>query len=141
MRPAPDDGAVTVRAPARRAAATDLGYCYWPYQADLEHWFCKPSAAHRTHPSSSHADRVPAVGSGDRLRNYLRAHRETAGDYTALKQRLAREHRLDWEAYTVAKRPFMDRITELALRSAGRNSAQGIVGLTAACSILLDATM
>ena len=31
------------------AAATELGYCYAPYQADLEHWFCKPSPAFRTH--------------------------------------------------------------------------------------------
>lgn len=27
------------------AAATELGYGYWPYQADVEHWFCKPSPA------------------------------------------------------------------------------------------------
>ena len=31
------------------AAATELGYCYAPYQADSEHWFCKPSPAFRTH--------------------------------------------------------------------------------------------
>ena len=29
------------------AAASDLSYCYWPYQADREHWFCKPSTAHQ----------------------------------------------------------------------------------------------
>jgi hypothetical protein len=31
------------------AAATDVGYCYAPYQAELEHWFCKPSATFSTH--------------------------------------------------------------------------------------------
>ena len=31
------------------AAATEFGYRYWPYQADVEHWFCKPSPAFRTH--------------------------------------------------------------------------------------------
>src|SRR5712672_1100792 len=25
------------------AAAVELGYCYAPYQAAFEHWFCKPS--------------------------------------------------------------------------------------------------
>jgi hypothetical protein len=25
------------------AAASEIRYCYWPYQADLGHWFCKPS--------------------------------------------------------------------------------------------------
>src|SRR5688572_20348770 len=29
------------------AAATAIGYCYWPYQADAEHWFCKPSPTFR----------------------------------------------------------------------------------------------
>ena len=97
------------------AAATDLGYCYWPYQADREHWFCKPSTAHRTH----HLHLIP-IGSPQWLRaiafrDYLRADPTTAGEYAALKQRLAREHHLDREAYTEAKRPFIDRITELAL--------------------------
>jgi GrpB-like predicted nucleotidyltransferase (UPF0157 family) len=31
------------------SAATEPGYCYAPYQAELEHWFCKPSPAFRTH--------------------------------------------------------------------------------------------
>ena len=97
------------------AAATELGYCYWPYQAHREHWFCKPSAAHRTHHlhlvpiASPHWLRVIA------FRDYLRRYPETARDYAALKQRLAVEHRLDREAYTEAKRPFIDRITALAL--------------------------
>lgn len=30
-------------------AVAPLGYCYAPYRADTEHWFCKPSPAHRTH--------------------------------------------------------------------------------------------
>ena len=25
------------------------GYDYWPYKADVMHWFCKPSDAFRTH--------------------------------------------------------------------------------------------
>jgi GrpB-like predicted nucleotidyltransferase (UPF0157 family) len=99
------------------AAATRLGYCYWPYQADREHWFCKPSPAFRTH----HLHLVPA-GSPEWLRpiafrDYLRAHAEVAHEYEALKHRLAKEHRLDREAYTEAKRPFIERITDAALES------------------------
>jgi GrpB-like predicted nucleotidyltransferase (UPF0157 family) len=99
------------------AVATGLGYCYWPYQADREHWFCKPSAAHRTHHlhlipiASPHWLRVIA------FRDHLRRDPQTARDYAALKRRLAAEHRLDREAYTEAKRPFIDRIATLALQA------------------------
>src|SRR5215211_6855927 len=31
------------------AALAGLGYCYFPYRPDAEHWFCRPSAAFRTH--------------------------------------------------------------------------------------------
>jgi len=107
------------------AAATELGYRYWPYQADVEHWFCKPSPAFRTH----HLHLIP-VGTPQWLRpiafrNYLRAHAQVAHEYAALKQRLAQEHRLDRERYTEAKRPFIDRITEIALEwghSSGRTA-------------------
>jgi GrpB-like predicted nucleotidyltransferase (UPF0157 family) len=99
------------------AAVSELGYCYWPYQADREHWFCKPSPAQRTH----HLHLIP-VGSAlwsrsIAFREYLRSHPETARDYGALKQRLASEYRLDREAYTQAKRPFIERITHVALES------------------------
>ncbi|HEX6941306.1 MAG TPA: GrpB family protein [Gemmatimonadaceae bacterium] len=97
-------------------AAQAMGYCYAPYQAEIEHWFCKPSFAFRTH----HLHLIP-VGSPQWIRpiafrNYLRAHSEVAAEYESLKRRLALEHRLDREAYTAAKRPFIDRITSLALR-------------------------
>jgi GrpB-like predicted nucleotidyltransferase (UPF0157 family) len=99
------------------AAATQVGYCYWPYQADREHWFCKPSPAFRTH----HLHLIP-VGACEWLgpmafRDYLRAHADVAHEYETLKQRLAKEHRLDREAYTEAKRPFIERITDVALES------------------------
>jgi GrpB-like predicted nucleotidyltransferase (UPF0157 family) len=99
------------------AIATTLGYCHWPYQEDREHWFCKPSAAHRTHHlhlvpvASLHWVRVIA------FRDHLRRDPQTAREYAALKQRLAEAHRLDREAYTEAKRPFIDRITSLTLHA------------------------
>jgi GrpB-like predicted nucleotidyltransferase (UPF0157 family) len=99
------------------AAATGAGYCYAPYQVELEHWFCKPSPAFRTH----HLHLVP-VGTPQWLRplafrDYLRAHPDVAGEYETLKRRLAQEHRLDREAYTQAKRDFIDRTTTVALDS------------------------
>jgi GrpB-like predicted nucleotidyltransferase (UPF0157 family) len=101
-------------------AATAVGYCYAPYQVELEHWFCKPSAAFRTH----HLHLIP-VGSPQwsrpiAFRDYLRAHADEAREYAALKWRLAEAHRLDREAYTQAKRPFIDRITEVALETSPR---------------------
>ena len=102
------------------AAATDLGYCYAPYQVEVEHWFCKPSFAFRTH----HLHLIP-VGTPQWLRSlafrdYLRAHGDVAAEYEVLKRRLALEHRLDREAYTLAKRPFINRITDVALEIAPR---------------------
>jgi GrpB-like predicted nucleotidyltransferase (UPF0157 family) len=98
------------------AVAARLGYCYAPYQAELEHWFCKPSPAFRTH----HLHLIP-TGSPQWLRpiafrDYLRAHSDVALEYEALKRRLAQEHCLDREAYTEAKRPFINQITEIALK-------------------------
>jgi GrpB-like predicted nucleotidyltransferase (UPF0157 family) len=97
-------------------AVETIGYCYAPYRADAEHWFCKPSPAVRTH----HLHLVP-IDSRDwvraiAFRDYLRTHAEAAADYANLKRRLADEHRLDREAYTAAKQPFIDRICALALR-------------------------
>jgi GrpB-like predicted nucleotidyltransferase (UPF0157 family) len=97
--------------------AAEVGYCYAPYQVELEHWFCKPSSGFRTH----HLHLIP-VGSPQWIRplafrDYLRAQADIASEYGDLKWRLAREHRFDREAYTRAKRPFIDRITETALKA------------------------
>lgn len=101
------------------AALAAAGYCYFPYRPDSEHWFCKPSPAFRTH----HLHLVPA---GSRqwiaaiaFRDYLRAHPAIAAEYGTLKVGLAREYRLDREAYTQAKGPFVTRITGLALSELG----------------------
>jgi len=97
------------------AAAARLGYCYFPYRPDMEHWFCKPSPAVRTH----HLHLMPAGGADwiERIafRDYLRAHPEIAAEYADLKTRLARQYRDDREAYTHAKGPFITRVTQAAL--------------------------
>jgi GrpB-like predicted nucleotidyltransferase (UPF0157 family) len=95
------------------------GYCYSPYRPDSEHWFCKPSPAFRTH----HLHLVP-LGSPQWIaaiafRDYLRAHPAVAAEYGRLKVDLAQEFRLDREAYTQAKSPFVTRITGLALAGPG----------------------
>ena len=91
-------------------AAAAAGYVYFPYKPDLMHWFCKPSPARRTH----HLHLVP-TGSPlwhQRLafRDALRADQALAAEYAAIKARLAEEFRLDREAYTEGKTPFIDRV-------------------------------
>ena len=83
------------------------GYAYFPYRADVMHWFCKPSPAHRTH----HLHLVP-FGSTlwqERIafRDALRKDAELAAEYAKLKRALALEHKFDREAYTDAKGPFI----------------------------------
>jgi len=91
-------------------AAIAAGYVHYPYKPDVMHWFCKPSPAHRTH----HLHLVP-IGSPlwqQRLafRDALRADAALAAEYAVLKVRLAEEFRLDREAYTEGKTPFISRV-------------------------------
>jgi GrpB-like predicted nucleotidyltransferase (UPF0157 family) len=96
-------------------AAARLGYCYFPYRPDSEHWFCKPSPAFRTH----HLHLVPFGNEQWRgaiaFRDYVRSHPAIAAEYEVLKRRLAGEFPVDREAYTHAKHPFIERITSVAL--------------------------
>src|SRR4029077_2808669 len=91
------------------SALTTIGYCYFPYQPEQKHWFCKPSAAFRTH----HLHLVP-FGSKDwyerlAFRDYLRSNATTAKEYAELKKQLAKQYEFDREAYTEAKSPFIQR--------------------------------
>jgi len=95
-------------------AAAEIGYCYFPYRAESEHWFCKPSPMFRTH----HLHLMP-IDSRQWLdaiafRDYLRTHPTIAAEYETLKRQLARDFHFDREGYTEAKRPFIDRIIKLA---------------------------
>lgn len=94
---------------AIRAAEAE-GYVYWPHQASVMHWFCKPSEAHRTH----HLHLVPY---GSRLwrarlgfRNALRADARLAQEYARLKYDLAGRYRDDREGYSQSKPPFVHRV-------------------------------
>ena len=91
-------------------AVSKLGYVYFPYRVDIMHWFCKPSAAFRTH----HLHLVP-VGSRRweeclAFRDAIRKDATLAKEYAALKMRLAIEFRFDREAYTEGKGPFVRRV-------------------------------
>ena len=92
------------------AAAVTAGYNYWPYKADVMHWFCKPSDAYRTH----HLHLVPYGSSlwHARLgfRNALRADSKLAEEYAQLKYRLADQYKDDREAYTESKTSFVQRV-------------------------------
>jgi len=95
-------------------AAAELGYCYFPYRVESEHWFCKPSPLFRTHHLHLVPMGSPLWAETIAFRDYLRAHPAIASEYEALKRRLARQFQFDREAYTEAKRPFIDRIIRVA---------------------------
>lgn len=82
-------------------------YCYFDYEADVMHWFCKPSDAARTH----HLHLVPFDSSlwRDRLafRDRLRSDANIRVEYEKLKLALANRHGQDREAYTEAKTAFI----------------------------------
>jgi GrpB-like predicted nucleotidyltransferase (UPF0157 family) len=94
------------------SAAEAAGYIYWPYKANIMHWFCKPSDAHRTH----HLHLVPYGSSLWRarlaFRNALRADAHLAREYAELKYSLASKYRDDREAYTQSKTGFVHEVLE-----------------------------
>lgn len=103
------------------AAAATAGYSYYPYRADVMHWFCKPSPDVRTH----HLHLVPH-GSQlwlDRLafRNALRGNQALSDEYANLKMGLAKQFPDDREAYTQGKTPFVQRV--LSNYGPGKNNA------------------
>jgi GrpB-like predicted nucleotidyltransferase (UPF0157 family) len=105
-----------------------VDYVYFPYNAEKEHWFCKPSPALRTH----HLHLVP-FGSQSwveslAFRDYLRRNSSTAAEYAALKLKLAEKYEFDREGYTQAKGPFVQRILALALLGKSRAAGDSVSG-------------
>jgi GrpB-like predicted nucleotidyltransferase (UPF0157 family) len=99
-------------------AASDAGYIYWPYKADVMHWFCKPSEAHRTHHLHIVPFESPLWFDRLRFRDALRGDSRLAEQYAELKMDLARRYRYDREAYTEAKGDFVAAVLAKA-RGAG----------------------
>lgn len=92
------------------AAVSQAGYVYFPYKAEVMHWFCKPTPSYRTH----HLHLVPYESPlwFERLafRDALRRSEALVAKYAALKVRLAAEFPHDRDAYTQAKEPFVRRV-------------------------------
>ena len=86
------------------------GYCYFPYKTETMHWYCKPSAALRTH----HLHLIPFESElwNERLlfRDILRSDKHIALEYQQLKQKLAMEYATNREAYTEMKWPFIKKV-------------------------------
>jgi len=97
--------------PAISRLITEAGYQYpAAYNATLstKRWLCFPSAAIRTHHISLVTD--PAELSRHlRFRDALRTDAALAREYEALKRSLAERYRHDRDAYTQAKREFVQR--------------------------------
>jgi GrpB-like predicted nucleotidyltransferase (UPF0157 family) len=86
------------------------GYCFYPYKADVMHWFCKPSPHKRTHHLHLIPFESPLWHERITFRDHLRANPLAASDYAALKTHLAQQHNNDRELYTQKKWPFIKGI-------------------------------
>ena len=106
-------------------ALQSLHYVYFPYRADVMHWFCKLSPARRTH----HLHLVPISGAlwNDRLvfRDYLRSSQAALAEYAALKTGLAAQYQFDREAYTDAKTGFVQSVLSRARDEAQAGGSTG----------------
>ncbi len=103
--------------------ATRIGYVYYPYKADVMHWFCKPSVVFRTHHLHLVPRGSPLWKERIAFRDALRHDPALAAEYAALKRRLAATYRHDREAYTDAKTPFMRRVLEPLAGDTGAEDA------------------
>ena len=96
-------------------ALQPFNYSYFPYKAELMHWFCKPTPASRTH----HLHLVPFESQlwRERLafRDCLRSDPATRDAYTQLKLKLAAQFHDDREAYTEAKTDFIRSVLQRVL--------------------------
>ena len=92
------------------AAVAQLGYVYYPYQADAMHWFCKPSPSLRTQHLHLAPIASPLWVQRLRFRDVLRNNAALAAEYAELKLQLALRFALDREAYTDGKTPFIQRV-------------------------------
>jgi GrpB-like predicted nucleotidyltransferase (UPF0157 family) len=57
------------------------------------------------------------VPASSRYRDYLRAHRDAAGEYASLKRDLAKKFEPDRDGYTAAKADFIRSVVSLARTS------------------------
>ena len=84
------------------------------------HWFCKPSAAFRTHHLHLVPFNSPLWIERLAFRDFLRKDPAVAAEYAELKGRLATQFEFDRESYTDAKGPFIQHVLGLALAGGWR---------------------
>lgn len=84
-----------------------IGYCYYPYKADVMHWFCKPTPEYRTHHLHLVPYDSPLWRERLKFRDILRSNGKVADQYEQLKVSLARDLADDRERYTELKWPFI----------------------------------
>ena len=85
------------------------GYEYWPYKAEVMHWFCKPSDAFRTHHLHLVPFESPLWKERIKFRDLLRSNSRLAEQYANLKRELAVSCKTDRERYTKLKWPFVEQ--------------------------------
>ena len=95
-------------------ALVEAGYEYWPYKAEVMHWFCKPSDAFRTHHLHLIPYESPLWQERIKFRELLRSDDKVATEYANMKRELAATYREDREAYTDKKWPFIQRVLQSA---------------------------
>lgn len=88
------------------------GYEYWPYKADVMHWFCKPSHAFRTYHLHLVPYESPLWTERLQFRDLLRSDSNLASEYGDLKRELAERYKNDREAYTQRKWPFISQVLQ-----------------------------
>lgn len=88
------------------------GYEYWPYKAEVMHWFCRPSDAFRTHHLHLIPFQSPLWNERLQFRDLLLTNQDIANEYSDLKRELAARYKEDRETYTQMKWPFIQRVLE-----------------------------
>jgi GrpB-like predicted nucleotidyltransferase (UPF0157 family) len=92
----------------------EQGYVYWDDNPDHNHLFfvkgLPPHGAGRTHHVHVHPIAHAAIDRTILFRDRLRANRQLAQQYQALKHRLADLHKNNREAYTIAKGAFIGQV-------------------------------
>jgi GrpB-like predicted nucleotidyltransferase (UPF0157 family) len=93
-------------------ALRELRYLYYPYRAEVMHWFCKPSDQERTHHLHLVPFEAPLWHARLKFRDALRADAALAQRSQELKLELATRFRDDREAYTEHKTAFIQAVAE-----------------------------
>lgn len=98
------------------APLTEDGWLFWPDDPCRRYrlWFLRPRPETRTHHLHLIEHDDPHARALIAFRDALRADPALRADYADLKERLARQHRQNRNAYTNAKNDFVARVLQAA---------------------------